>query len=112
MLRLQCGGAKVLLPGDIEQLAEQSLLELSPAELKADVLILPHHGGSTPNLDAFIAAVDPKFIIRSGDRRHAATAELDPAIIIHHNFFSTDRCGCITIDFTGSAASVTPYLER
>jgi competence protein ComEC len=112
VLRLECAGTRVLLPGDIEQLAEQLLLELSPQELRAEVLVLPHHGGATSNLDAFIAAVDPAIIIRSGDRRHAPTAEGDAAVITHHDFFSTDRCGAITVNFTGKGPIVGPYLDK
>jgi competence protein ComEC len=51
----------VLLTGDIERQAENSLLDTYRARLAADILLVPHHGSRTSSTDEFITAVSPEF---------------------------------------------------
>lgn len=56
-------------PGHVEQ----RLLALEQAHngtLKADVLKVPHHGSETASTQAFIDAVDPRFVIISASSTH------------------------------------------
>lgn len=53
----------VLLPGDIEKQAERSLLKQFRDQLKADILIAPHHGSKTSSSRDFISAVDPDYVL-------------------------------------------------
>ncbi|HUS25702.1 MAG TPA: DNA internalization-related competence protein ComEC/Rec2 [Candidatus Binatia bacterium] len=65
------GAFSVLLPGDIEAQAEQRLLRDHPAELRADVLVAPHHGSRTSSTPAFVAAVHPSRVLHAaGWRNH------------------------------------------
>ena len=57
------GGTGVLLPGDIERGAERYLVETSGSDLKADVLVAPHHGSRTSSTPEFVAAVAPKLVL-------------------------------------------------
>jgi competence protein ComEC len=58
-----------LIPGDIEARSERELLQRAPAELRADVLIVPHHGSKTSSTPEFIAAVRPRVaVIAAGYR--------------------------------------------
>lgn len=99
VLRIDCDGVGVLLPGDIEH-APQWLLANWPGEaLRADVLVLPHHGGYTEALSAFVAAVDPQIVIRSSDYRTGGAALQIPALTHNRQFLSTDRDGAITVRF-------------
>ncbi len=52
------GGATVLLVGDIETPQEQALLARN-APLKADLLLVPHHGSKTSSSQAFLEGVQP-----------------------------------------------------
>ncbi|GAB3367183.1 MULTISPECIES: DNA internalization-related competence protein ComEC/Rec2 [Giesbergeria] len=52
-------GVAALLPGDIETAQEQTLLA-QHAVLRADVLLLPHHGSKTSSSAAFLDAVQPR----------------------------------------------------
>ena len=52
-------GVAALLPGDIEIAQEQSLLAQA-APLRADVLLLPHHGSKTSSGAALLDAVRPR----------------------------------------------------
>jgi competence protein ComEC len=62
VLKLTSTHGGVLLTADIEQLAEEELLERE-ANLKADVLVAPHHGSKTSSTQEFIDAVNPKTVI-------------------------------------------------
>ena len=68
VLRVSNGRSSVLLTGDIEQAQEAALLR-QPDALRADVLLVPHHGSKTSSSAAFIAAVAPRFaLVQSGYR--------------------------------------------
>lgn len=59
VLRIDAAGGSVLIAGDIEKPAEQWLLR-ERAALKADVLVVPHHGSNTSSTPDFVAAVAPR----------------------------------------------------
>ena len=59
VLKITSSFGSVLLPADIERVSEQDLLERMPDKLKADVLLVPHHGSMTSSTEAFIDAVRP-----------------------------------------------------
>ena len=69
VLRISNGMQTALLAGDIEAAQEQALLarasEKAPSGslpgLRADVLLVPHHGSKTSSTQAFIAAVAPRW---------------------------------------------------
>ncbi len=54
----------VLLTGDISKRVERQLVA-SKVDLRADVLIVPHHGSKSSSSEQFINAVDPKIAIFS-----------------------------------------------
>ena len=53
----------ILLTGDIEKPAEDSLISQYGKELKADVLVAPHHGSKTSSSYDWIKEVSPKLVI-------------------------------------------------
>lgn len=54
----------VLLSGDVERSQEaEMLLRLPPATLKADVLLVPHHGSMTSSSEGFLDAVQPRLAL-------------------------------------------------
>jgi len=57
-VRITVGARRVLLPGDLEAEAETALIA-SQADLRADVLALPHHGSRSSSTQGFLAAVAP-----------------------------------------------------
>tara|TARA_Y100001956_G_scaffold78264_1_gene89772 strand:- start:492 stop:2555 length:2064 start_codon:yes stop_codon:yes gene_type:complete len=54
----------ILLPGDIEKIAEW-LLVRNPDLLDSDIIIVPHHGSNTSSLPRFVDAVSPELAIAS-----------------------------------------------
>ena len=58
-----------LLPGDIESVVEQHLLETSAAHLKADILVAPHHGSKTSSSSGWINKVSPDVVVFSAETK-------------------------------------------
>jgi competence protein ComEC len=63
VLSVENGAGRVLLTSDIEAVDEQALLARSPAALRSDILLAPHHGSRTSSTPAFIAAVGAREVI-------------------------------------------------
>ncbi|MCU1691922.1 MAG: competence protein ComEC, partial [Frankiales bacterium] len=63
VLRVEVGGVRLLLTGDVEPEAQRELVR-SGADLTADVLKVPHHGSRHQD-PAFLAAVRPRLALTS-----------------------------------------------
>ncbi len=109
VLRVEAGGAAVLLSGDIERAAEQHLVKAGG--LKADVLLTPHHGSRTSSSEEFIAAVAPRWTVVSAGYRnrfgHPAREVLEryeaAGIVVRR----TDLDGAISVVLRKGHAEVT-----
>ena len=95
VLRVSGDGPAMVLPGDVGEPAEAELSRLPPQQIRAELLLLPHHGSATPTLKGFVAAVAPKVVVQSSSF-HPAPAEL-PEAIAGRPFYSTYRHGCIML---------------
>lgn len=107
VLRVTCDGRSVLIPGDIEETAQSRLLE-SGADLRADVLVMPHHGTWRKSLPRFFAVVSPSVVLLSGwrdpdtayttdDRRR----EFFSTFVRGRRYYSTPRNGWVHVRFGG-----------
>lgn len=68
VLRLDNGRQRALLVGDIEKAQEQALTA-KPELLRADVLLVPHHGSKTSSSSSFLDAVHPRVaLLQAGYR--------------------------------------------
>jgi competence protein ComEC len=63
VLRVQGAGGSALLTGDIESAQEAALVQRAAGQLRADVLIVPHHGSRTSSTPAFVDAVQPRVAV-------------------------------------------------
>ena len=104
VIRLTYGQVSVLLPGDIERVAESALVRRS-RDLQATVLKLPHHGSSSSSSDELLDAVRPKVAIGSCARSRrrplpdaAVTARLRERGIL---VLSTAELGAIRLSTNG-----------
>jgi competence protein ComEC len=96
VLRISNGAHTALLAGDIEK-AQEARLAQQGAALRADLLLVPHHGSKTSSSDAFLDAVQPSLaVVQTGYRNrfgHPAAAVLeryrDRAIPV----IDSPRCG-------------------
>lgn len=68
VLRVSNGNQTALLAGDLEAPQEQALLA-DPSALRADWLLVPHHGSRTSSTPAFLEAVGPRLaLVQAGYR--------------------------------------------
>ena len=63
VLRISTGQQVALLTADIEAFQEQALLHRAGAQLRADVLLVPHHGSKTSSTESFIESVQPRWAL-------------------------------------------------
>jgi competence protein ComEC len=64
---IEFAGARILLCSDIEEFAQAELLRLYP-DLKAEVVVIPHHGSAKTLAGDFLANLDPDVLICSCDQ--------------------------------------------
>lgn len=109
VFRLQYGEFTMLFCGDIEEKAEDLLLD-SGSDLHADVLKVAHHGSNTSSSREFLQAVNPAYAVISvgEDRndlpRNAVLKRLNDAEI---PYFRTDEDGSIVITTDGTNIHIT-----
>jgi len=63
VLSIEAPQGKILISGDIEKRREQQLVKNYGHLLKADVLVVPHHGSASSSSPTFVAQVQPKLAI-------------------------------------------------
>lgn len=65
VLRIEGRHGAALLTGDIGEVVERTLARRDPGALRADVVLVPHHGSEGSSDPAFIAATDARFALVS-----------------------------------------------
>ena len=65
---IEFAGRKILLCSDIEEFAQDELLRLNPG-LRADIVVVPHHGSGKVIKSKFIKNIDPEILICSCSQR-------------------------------------------
>jgi competence protein ComEC len=115
VVRVESPWGSALLTGDIEARSEAELVREDAAALRADVLIVPHHGSLTSSTPAFVAAVAPAVAVftpgyrnRFGHPRPAIVARYTGAGI---RVYRTDHDGALTFRFRPDAGR-EPRAER
>lgn len=100
VLRLQGRSRAALLTGDVEREQELTLVEQHQAQrlsLKADVLVVPHHGSRTSSSDAFLAAVAPAEAVLQVGWRNRYGHPAQEVVGRYHasgiRLWRTDGCG-------------------
>ena len=96
VLQLTYAGRSILMPADIQDPAFAGLL-LSPAALKSDVLIAPHHGSSESLTPAFLAAVHPGTIVSSNAARLTNKQKRFDGMVGSTPLLRTSKVGAITV---------------
>jgi competence protein ComEC len=99
VVRISSGAHTALLVGDIEQAQEARLVADSAAQLRSNLLLVPHHGSKTSSSAAFLDAVAPQFaLVQAGYRNrfgHPAAPVLaryrERDIVVH----DSPHCGAM-----------------
>nr|WP_229676424.1 DNA internalization-related competence protein ComEC/Rec2 [Polaromonas eurypsychrophila] len=99
VLRISNGNRAALLAGDIE-LAQEQRLVASGVNLKADLLLVPHHGSKTSSSPAFLDAVQPGLALAQAGYRnrfgHPAAPVLERYRERRIAVFASPACGAAT----------------
>lgn len=114
VLRIEAGGLRFLLPGDLEAQGEL-FLRVDHAELlPADWLLLGHHGSRTSTGEAFLAQVAPSWAVASMGYRNAYghPARVVTARLQRHGvrLWRTDTDGALS--FVVRADGQPPVISR
>jgi competence protein ComEC len=103
VVRIDSAHGSALLTGDLEAKSEAKLLRDHPAALRADVLVVPHHGSRTSSTPAFIRGVAPAIAVfacgyrnRFGHPRPDIVARYAAASV---EMVRTDIEGAVTLTF-------------
>lgn len=103
------GGVRVLLPGDVEPSGQQALLRAG-ADLRAEVLIVPHHGSARQD-EAFIHATGTGIALVSAgednDYGHPAARTLHLLEKTGRRVARTDRQGSLAVGGTAQLPVLT-----
>ncbi|MGJ7916644.1 DNA internalization-related competence protein ComEC/Rec2 [Massilia sp. LXY-6] len=104
-LRITNGRTAILLAGDIEAAQEAKLVSTNAQQLRADVLLAPHHGSGTSSTAAFLQAVHPSIgVFQVGYRnryKHPKKEVYERYGQLGIQRLRTDEAGAVTLDFGG-----------
>ncbi len=102
VLRVTWAGRRILLCGDIERPAQRELI--AEEDLRADILLLPHHGGVVDNTGQFIRAVDPRICIRSSGESNAETLNGLLDLVAGRDYHNTADEGAVEVSIGANGA--------
>jgi len=102
-------GRSILLPGDLEELGLEAVLEEPPPD--CDILLAPHHGSSNSDPPEFAAWSHPDWVVISGrgNLQQSTTASYRQ---VGAQVLQTSRCGAVRFTLTGQAISASTFLEN
>src|SRR6185295_18884591 len=110
---ISTAGASVLLAADIEQKSEFELLNTVPAKLRAQVLLVPHHGSRTSSSPQFVEQVNPDIVLVAAGYRnrfgHPRDDVLDRYRALGSRIYRTDHDGALLVEIGGEAVKVQRY---
>ena len=104
-------GRRILLAGDAQTMATTALAH-SGADLRADVLVVPHHGCLLPSSAAFADAVKPQWAICSNRADHLPAATVATYEQAGAKVLATCWDGAVTVRIQGGKLEVVPFHPR
>jgi competence protein ComEC len=115
VLRLKYGDRTMMLPGDAEKQAEDSILsDNSEAALRADVLKVGHHGSKNSTTTAFLAEVHPSVaVISAGEDNpygHPNRELLERLETARVRVLRTDRDGAVHVLTDGKRLEISCFV--
>ncbi|MDQ3058797.1 MAG: DNA internalization-related competence protein ComEC/Rec2 [Pseudomonadota bacterium] len=100
VLRISNASRTALLAGDIEAAQEWRLATSEPERLKADILLVPHHGSKTSSSAVFLDAVQPQLALVQAGYRSRFGHPAAPVVARYEargiRLVRSDRCGAAT----------------
>ncbi len=116
VLQVRVGAHRLLLTGDIEQYAEEKLLEKSKDLLKSTILVAPHHGSSTSSGAEFLSAVKAEFVLFPVGYRNRYQFPRSEVIERYEDsgatLYNVAETGAISFTLSAKQGLVAPSLYR
>ncbi|HEY3329329.1 MAG TPA: ComEC/Rec2 family competence protein [Capsulimonadaceae bacterium] len=116
VVRVTYGRTHLMLTGDAQTEAEDSMIEAYPNGLQCDVLKCGHHGAHNATSDEWLSAVRPSVAVIScaAHNRYGHPAPQTMAALVQHHVtpYITARDGAVTVTSDGSRVTVTTERER
>jgi competence protein ComEC len=113
VVMIEVGSHRVLLTADIEKNTEQSLVD-THADLRADVLLSPHHGSKTSSSPQFLTAVGAKTVVISAGYlnrfHHPAKAVVERYTARDMRMFNTAEQGAVRMQLSKAGVTVDSAL--
>ncbi|WP_298941358.1 DNA internalization-related competence protein ComEC/Rec2 [uncultured Psychromonas sp.] len=119
VIKISDGHKSVLLTGDISKVVEQKLVSENTtnqeANLKADILIAPHHGSKTSSSLAFIKQVQPDWVVFSAGYknrwRFPILSVVERYQLLNVEHLTTANTGFIRFNVENQHIDVKTYRE-
>ena len=115
VLKVETAWGSALFPGDVEKSGEAALVKRYGEALKAEVLLVPHHGSNTSSSFEFLRQVAPEYgLISSGYRNRfgfPARQVLERYFRFKVQVFNTAQDGAVQIRL-GAHKRVTAWRRR
>jgi competence protein ComEC len=116
VLKIQSGHGTVLLTGDIEAEAESWLVATYGDQLKADVLIAPHHGSKSSSTAGFLQTVQPEYILIPAGYRNQFGHPHKEVLARYKNskaiWLNTADSGAISVNMKENSLNVQAYRDK
>jgi competence protein ComEC len=114
VIKITAPGGSVLMTADVEKPVEAEMIARDAEALRADVMIVPHHGSKTSSTDALLDTVQPNLaILPVGYRnrfRHPNPDVYSRYVVRNIELRRTDWEGAITMKFAPDSAG-KPIVE-
>ena len=108
VILIEFASKKILLCSDIERFAQERILQRY-RDLKADVVIMPHHGSTRNLTDGFVETIGAKVVLISCSKtRYEAAFQPKPPM----SAFYTPIDGAVSVKITPSGAVTTTGFVR
>ena len=106
VLRVSNNTSVLLIMADVEKSVEQRLLAANGDKLRADVLVVPHHGSRTSSMTGFVKKVSPVYALVSAGYRsrfgHPAAEIVSRYEAVGAKLLNTAEQGAMRFEFTRS----------
>lgn len=116
VLKISTRSVSVLLAADVEQKSEREMLATIGDKLRAQVLLVPHHGSRTSSSAAFVSQVNPDIaLVAAGFRNrfgHPKEDVLDRYRALGTRIYRTDLDGALLIEMNGEGVKIERYRAR
>lgn len=118
VIKLTYGDFDMLFTGDMDSIAERSILEKYRNEVQGciEVLKVAHHGSATSSGEEFLQTVRPETAcISAGENNrygHPSPEVVERLLRSCQRICLTKDCGAITIETDGTKYRAKPYFDR